>query len=356
MLSTKASRHKRNRLPYSLELVNSQPWLSPSPSPVKLPPLNALRAFDSVARLGGVRLAAQALHVTPAAVTQQVKLLERSLGVALLRREGRGIELTDAGHRLHAGTARHLRAIAHAADELRPQGRRVRVSTVPSFAVRWLVPRLKHFTALHPEVQIEVGADPRVVNLDDGEYDLAIREGLGRNPGTETRLLWPLHVLPVCTPGYLRRVFGRVPARGWPKARLLHEVDHAWWAPWLDQAGISGVDVASGLHFSHTVMAITAALDEQGVALVPRIFVEEELADGRLVAVDAQVYVTGIGMYLAWSVARAEKLSAAALLFREWLLAEGTAAGAESAAANEAAAAPPRVRSPRPGRKASRSG
>jgi LysR family glycine cleavage system transcriptional activator len=142
MLSTKASRHKRNRLPYSLELVNSQPWLSPSPSPVKLPPLNALRAFDSVARLGGVRLAAQALHVTPAAVTQQVKLLERSLGVALLRREGRGIELTDAGHRLHAGTARHLRAIAHAADELRPQGRRVRVSTVPSFAVRWLVPRL----------------------------------------------------------------------------------------------------------------------------------------------------------------------------------------------------------------------
>jgi LysR family glycine cleavage system transcriptional activator len=304
---------------------------------MRLPPLNALRAFDAVARLGGVRLAAQALHVTPAAVTQQVKLLERSLGVALLRREGRGIELTDAGHRLHAGTARHLRAIAHAADELRPQGRRVRVSTVPSFAVRWLVPRLKHFTALHPEVQIEVGADPRVINLDDREYDLAIREGLGRYPGAETRLLLPLHVLPVCTPGYLRRVFGRLPARGWTKARLLHEVDHAWWAPWLDQAGIIGVDVASGLHFSHTVMAIAAALDEQGVALVPRVFIEEELADGRLVAVDAQPYVTGIGFHLAWSVARAGTLSPSAVLFRDWLLGERESAAAGAARAPAAA-------------------
>jgi LysR family glycine cleavage system transcriptional activator len=304
---------------------------------MKLPPLNALRAFDAVARLGGVRLAAQSLHVTAAAVTQQVKLLERSLGVALLRREGRGVELTDAGHRLHAGTVRHLRAIAHAADELRPQGRRVRVSTVPSFAVRWLVPRLKHFTALHPEVQIEVGADPRVINLDDREYDLAIREGLGRYPGAETRLLLPLHLLPVCTPGYLRRVFGRVPARGWPKARLLHEVDHAWWAPWLDQAGISGVDVASGLHFSHTVMAIAAALDEQGVALVPRVFIEEELADGRLVAVDAKPYVTGIGFHLAWSVARAGTLSPSAVLFRDWLLGEGGSAAASAARAPAAA-------------------
>ena len=313
---------------------------------MKLPPLNALRAFDAVARLGGVRLAAQALHVTPAAVTQQVKLLERSLDVALLRREGRGVQLTDAGHRLHAGTTRHLRAIAQAADELRPQGRRVRVSTVPSFAVRWLVPRLKHFTALHPEVQIEVGADPRVVNLDDGEYDLAIREGLGRYPGLETRLLLPLHAVPVCTPGYRRRVFGRAPARGWPKARLLHEVGHGWWAPWLAQAGIQGVDVASGLHFSHTVMTIAAALDDQGVALVPRIFVEEELADGRLVAVDDRLFTTGIGLYLAWSVARAAALSPAALLFRDWLLAEGTAA---------AAAGAPAVRSRRPGRTAARS-
>jgi LysR family glycine cleavage system transcriptional activator len=351
---------------------------------MKLPPLNALRAFDAVARLGGVRLAAQSLHVTPAAVTQQVKLLERALDVALLRRDGRGVQLTDAGHRLHAGTTRHLRAIAQAADELRPQGRRVRVSTVPSFAVRWLVPRLKHFTALHPQVQIEVGADPRVVNLDDGEYDLAIREGLGRYPGLETRLLLPLHAVPVCTPGYRRRVFGRAVgqavARGWPKARLLHEVGHGWWAPWLAQAGIQGVDVASGLHFSHTVMTIAAALDDQGVALVPRIFVEEELADGRLVAVNSTPYVTGVGLYLAWSVARAQALSPAALLFRDWLLAEGaaaaavaegaaaaalaqgtaTAAVAETTAAADVAAAgsasAPALRSRRPGRKAPRSG
>jgi LysR family transcriptional regulator, glycine cleavage system transcriptional activator len=101
--------------------------------------------------------------------------------------------------------------------------------------------------------------------------------------------------------------------------------------------------VASGLHFSHAVMAIAAALDDQGVAMVPRIFVEEELDDGRLVAVDPQVYVTGLGLYVAWSAARAAALSPAAVLFRDWLMTEGAAAGAERTAprAERAAAARP---------------
>ena len=139
---------------------------------MKAPPLHALRCFDAVARLGGVRLAAEALFVTPAAVTQQVKLLERSLGVTLLQRDGRHVSLTDAGRRLHQGTARHLKAIAQAADLVRPRPRCVRVTTVPSFAVRWLVPRLKGFTERHPGIEVQV----EIVALEPGKvYELVAK-------------------------------------------------------------------------------------------------------------------------------------------------------------------------------------
>jgi DNA-binding transcriptional LysR family regulator len=318
---------------------------------MKLPPLNALRMFDAVARLGGIRPAAQALFVTPAAVTQQVKLLERALGVALLQREGRGVVLTDAGRRLHAGTARALRTIAEAADEVRPRARRLRVTTVASFAVRWLVPRLQRFMERCPDVDVQVEADGRLAELGGGDWDLAIREGQGRYAGTESALLFALDVVPVCAPAYAKRLFGGKPAaaRGWAKARLLHEVGHPWWPGWLERAGIAGVDTASGLHFSHTVMVIAAALDGQGIALVPPPYVEAELAAGALVVLDPRPYETGVGLHVVWPTGRgAPALSAEAQAFREWVLAEAavrrTARGAAAIPAGRTTALLPKAR------------
>lgn len=321
---------------------------------MKLPPLNALRMFDAVARLGGIRPAAEALFVTPAAVTQQVKLLERALGVALLQRQGRNVVLTEAGRRLHAGTARALRTIAEAADEVRPRARRVRVTTVASFAVRWLVPRLQRFMDRCPDVDVQVEADGRLNDLGAGDWDLAIREGQGHYAGTESALLFALDVVPVCAPAYAKRLFGAKggtagAARGWTKARLLHEVGHPWWPGWLERAGVTGIDTGSGLHFSHTVMVITAALDGQGVALVPPPYVEAELAAGTLVALDNRPYETGVGLHVLWPTGRgAPALSAEALQFRDWVLAEAavrrTARGAAAIPAARTRSAPPKVR------------
>src|SRR5688572_5701367 len=292
---------------------------------MKLPPLHALRCFDAVARLGGVRLAAEALFVTPAAVTQQVKLLERALGISLLRRDGRHVALTDAGLRLHQGTTRHLKAIAQAADGMRPQPHRVRVTTVPSFAVRWLVPRLKGFTDRHPGIEVQVHADPQLADLDQGDWDLAIREGRGQYPGTESRPLLTLEALPVCSPAYAKQTFGNLPTKAWAKARLLHEAAYRWWPPWLAQAGVRGVDASRGLHFSHTAMAIAAARDGQGVALVPTAFVANEIEDGTLVVPLRQTYVTGVELYVVWPTAADHRLSVEASSFRDWVLDEAAA-------------------------------
>lgn len=294
----------------------------------KLPPLHALRCFDAVARLGGVRVAAEALFVTPAAVTQQVKLLERSLGVTLLQRDGRHVSLTDAGLRLHQGTTRHLKAIAQAADLVRPRPHRVRVTTVPSFAVRWLVPRLKGFTDRYPGIEVQVDADPKLVDLDQGDWDLAIREGHGQYPGTKSRHLLTLDALPVCSPSYAKQAFGRLPTKAWAKARLLHEAAYRWWQPWLAQAGVRGVDPSRGLHFSHTAMAIAAALDGQGVALVPTAFVARELEDGTLLVPLRQAHLSGVELHVVWPTARDHRLSAEAASFRDWVLGEAAAASA----------------------------
>lgn len=293
---------------------------------MKLPPLNALRVFDAVAKAGSVKAAAEQLCVTPAAVTQQVKLLERSLGVLLLRRQGRGVELTEAGRRLHVDTARHLRAINEATDRVRPRKQRVKVTTVPTFAVRWLVPRLKRLMDQWPDVEMQVDAQVGLVDLSIGDWDLAIREGQGRYPGTESKLLFPLEVVPVCAPEYARRVFRRKGAVAWSRARLLHEVTGSYWRLWFDHVAIQGIDVGQGLHFSHTAMAIAAALDGQGVALVPLQFVESELGQGTLVLADARSCPTGSSLFVVWSSARDARLSQEAERFRDWVLAEACSA------------------------------
>lgn len=292
---------------------------------MKFPPLHALRAFDAVARLGGVRAAAEALFVTPGAVTQQLRALEEDLGVALVQRLGRGVALTEAGRSLHMNTARHLRAIAMAAEGVRGRRARVRVTAAPSVAVRWLVPRLRSFSAAHPDVEVLVDASPDVADLRSGAWDVALREGEGRYAGLHSELLFPLDVVPVASPGYRPRGW-RTRATRWRDARLLHDAGTPWWPRWLEQAheaqGGPG-DPAHGLYFSHTAMAIEAAIAGQGVALAAPVLVQHELASGTLVVWDRQPLVTGVGVHAVW-MEREEAMPAvpAVRLFRQWLRAE----------------------------------
>lgn len=288
---------------------------------MKLPPLNALRAFDAVARHGSVRLAAEELFVTPAAVSQQVRQLEEHLEVRLFDRGARQLTLTDTGRNFHLATTRHLRAIAQAAERVRPGKQMVNVTSVPSFAARWLVPRLPAFTALHPNTEVRVDANPGLVDLAQSEFDLAFREGSGKYRGAESRLLFDLNVVPVTAPGYARSLF-RKGGPGWAGARLIHESMYTFWPQWLEQAGIPGIDTTRGLYFSHTLLALTSAMQGQGVALAARFMIEEELAAKTLVVLDERELVTGSGYYVVWPLAHLRPLSEAATAFRDWVAGE----------------------------------
>lgn len=292
---------------------------------MRLPPLNAVRAFDAVARLGSVRAAADELAVTPAAVSQQLRVLEAHLGIALTQRKGRGIALTDSGRVWHEEIARHLRAIALAAERVRPGRRVVQVTVVQSFGSRWLMPRLTKFIAREPEIEVRIDASPVLANLARDPFDLAIREGAGVYPEAESVCLFPLEFLPMASPDYARRLRRRNGTVDWSKARLLHEVSLDYWPDWIAMAGVTDLDVARGLFFSHTMLALDAAVDGQGVALSPPTFAERELARGALEVVDARAFAPGRGIYLSWPRKQIRTLSPAAVAFRDWVIEEARA-------------------------------
>lgn len=289
---------------------------------MRLPPLNAVRAFDAVARLGSVRAAADELAVTPAAVSQQLRVLEAHLGIALTQREGRGLMLTDSGRTWHGEIARHLRAIALAAERVRPGRRVVQVTVVQSFGSRWLMPRLTKFTAREPEIEVRIDASPVLADLARDPFDLAIREGRGVYPEADSVTLFPLEFFPVASPEVARRLRRRNGTIDWSKARLLHEVSYDYWPDWIAMASAADIDVARGLFFSHTMLALDAAVEGQGVALAPLPFVEREIARGALAMVDARGFAPGTGIHLAWPRKGMRTLSPAALAFRDWLIEE----------------------------------
>jgi DNA-binding transcriptional LysR family regulator len=205
-----------------------------------------VRAFDAVARLGSVRAAADELAVTPAAVSQQLRVLEAHLGLALTQRQGRGLALTDSGRTWHGEIARHLRAIALAAERVRPGRRVVQVTVVQSFGSRWLMPRLTKFTAREPEIEVRIDASPVLADFARDPFDLAIREGRG-NYDTELVRLFELCVLSGREPaGRAHRMRRRNGTLDWSRARLLHEVTYDYWPGLVHMAEADDVDVARG--------------------------------------------------------------------------------------------------------------
>ena len=293
---------------------------------MRLPPLNAVRAFDAVARLGSVRAAAEELAVTPAAVSQQLRVLEAHLGIALTQRRGRGLVLTDPGRSWHGEVARHLRAIAEAAERLRPGRRVVQVTVVQSFGSRWLLPRLPAFTAREPAIEVRIDASPVLADFARDPFDLAIREGRGAYPDAETVRLFALEFFPVATPAVARALRRPDGTLDWTRARLLHELTYDYWPDWIAAASLAQVDVARGLFFSHTMLALDAASEGQGIALAPPCMAERELARGTLTVVDPRGYAPGSGIWLAWPRRGLRTLSPAATAFRDWVIEEAQAA------------------------------
>jgi LysR family glycine cleavage system transcriptional activator len=257
----------------------------------RLPPLNALRAFEAAARHLNFSRAADELAVTPGAVSQQIQNLEDYVGAALFKRTPKGLLLTDAAQTALPALREAFDRLAEAASLLTAavDGRRLTVSVAPSFAAKWLVPRLGQFEAAHPQVDVWLSADMEVVDFALGEIDLAIRYGAGRYPGLEVVKLMSETVIPVASPELLETNPIHTPA-DLASQVLLHDgspdADDSCpdWSMWLAARGIRGVDGTRGPRFNQSSLVIEAAAAGRGVALAKRALAQADLDAGRLIA------------------------------------------------------------------------
>jgi LysR family glycine cleavage system transcriptional activator len=257
----------------------------------RLPPLNALRAFEAAARHLNFSRAADELAVTPGAVSQQIQNLEDYVGATLFKRTPKGLLLTDAAQTALPALREAFDRLAEAASLLTAavDGRRLTVTVAPSFAAKWLVPRLGRFEEQHPQVDVWLSAGMEVVDFASGEIDLAIRYGTGRYPGLEVVKLMSETVIPVASPSLLEGHPLETPA-DLANHILLHDgspdADDSCpdWAMWLAARGVKGVDGTRGPRFNQSSLVIEAAVGGRGVALAKRALAQADLDAGRLIA------------------------------------------------------------------------
>ncbi len=296
---------------------------------MRLPSLNALRAFEAVARHLSLTRAAAELHVTPAAVSHQLKALEADLGVPLLRRVRREFFLTDAAQAGLPALREAFDLLGEAVERMRSElpDRLLTISVLPSFAVSWLVPRLSRFKAQHPEIDVRLDTTDRVVDLRREAIDLGIRFGAGDYPGLEVTQLLDEQIFPVCSPALLD---GPHPLNT-PEDLRHHSLLHVDWTPfmeesgdwklWLMAAGLEDVvDVSRGPRFSHTNLALQAAVHGQGVVIGSQALAGDDLAAGRLVRPFGMSVPVNFCYFVVTTpgAARLPKVAA----FKDWLLRE----------------------------------
>lgn len=287
-----------------------------------LPPLNALRAFEAAARHLSLSRAANELNVTPAAISHQVRLLESHIGVLVFERNGRGLTLTDAGT---AGLRDLREAFAHlsaAVDAIGSLGETLSVSVAPSFAAKWLLPRLESFEQEHPEIEVRVSVSMQLAEFARDRIDAAIRYGGGAYPGVFFEKLLTETVVPVCSPDLARAGALRTP-RDLLSLTLLHDDSPdndpscPNWEMWLRAAGVDDVEGDRGPRFNQTSLVIESAILGRGVALAKSTLAAADIEVGRLVRpIDCERPVD----FAYYFVAPRPKLNLLKVVyFRDWL-------------------------------------
>lgn len=293
----------------------------------RLPPLNALRCFDIAAKHLSFTKAAAELHVTHSAVSHQIKGLEEWLGLPLFRRVNRGLVLTEAGQA-------YLKPIREAFERLGDATRRLRVrersgpltvSVMPSFAGKWLVPRLGRFRQRHPDIDVRISASSELVDFERDDVDIAVRYGRGSWPGLKVELLMHETLFVVCSPGLLEGPDAIRKPGDIARHTLLSDLD--WrinvWQIWFEAAGLGAVEGRRALSFNYSNLMLQAAVDGLGVALSQHALAGDDLAAGRLVRPFDISLPTEYAYYVVMPEASAERPKIAA--FRNWLKDEAKA-------------------------------
>lgn len=297
--------------------------------PRSLPPLTALRTFEAAARLGSFTKAARELHVTPAAVSHQIRGLEEYLGVTLFRRTTRKLVLTEQAKAAAEGLHEAFDRIGRGVELLRSSGRggTLTVSATPAFAARWLVGRLARFQKQQPRIQLNIKAARFNVDFDQDEVDAAISIGRGSLDGVVAVPLFGEWIAPVASPAFLRQNPVRRPA-DIAKATLLHDGSMRragrpqGWQEWFKAAGVARVDTRQGPRFDDGQLALQAAAAGGGIALGRLVYAVEDIAAKRLRIASPPVIRMDIAYYLLIPESRATLPPVAA--FRTWI--EGEAA------------------------------
>ncbi len=289
----------------------------------KIPSLGALVAFESAARHESFTKAADELALTQSAVCRRIAALEADLGVELFHRLKRGVRLTDAGLSYSRQVALRLDEIERDALSLmaqRGQGVTIELAVMPTFATRWLIPRLDRFHAQNPMTRLNLTTQTRPFLFTGSGFDAALYFGRAGWPGTEAHFLMHEHSVPVCAPSLLA---GRaaLSAAEIAELPLIQQSTRPYaWRDWFTAQGVEAAQDMTGTRLELFSMSAQAAMLGTGIALIPPILIEEELATGRLVVANAHRHVDEKAYHL---IIPEQNVDMEPLVrFRDWLLAE----------------------------------
>jgi len=289
----------------------------------KLPPLNALRTFEAASRHSSFTSAAEELCVSQGAISRQVTALEDWLKVQLFTRHARGIELTPKGTSFFRVVSGAFDQVEYGSRQLeqKPDDKTLRLKVPPTFAIRWLVPKLARFHAFRPDIDVRLTTSHQAVNFNRDDVDACIHSDMQPLPEAHCQRLFGELLLTVCSPDLLKNGPPlRTPAdlAQYVMVCSLHRPRD--WPTWLSAAGVTAFDGNNGIKLENSALTYQAAIDGLGVVIAQRSFVEEDLRSGRLVA-PFDLQVPGDGSYfLAYPVERPKSYGVAA--FEAWLLRE----------------------------------
>ncbi len=286
----------------------------------RLPPLNALRAFEASARQLSFTRAAEELFVTQAAISHQIKSLEEFLGIKLFMRKNRVLLLTEEGQSYYLEIKDVFNAINDATERLLARGAKgaITVSLQPSFAIQWLVPRLNAFNLLHPDIDVRIKAVDQPESSLTEDVDVAIYYGRGHWADIHAEQLHQEYLVPVCSPLLLQ---GKKPLNDvgdLVNHTLLHDTSRRDWKRWFKQVGVKAINVNHGPIFSHSAMVVQAAVHGQGIALAHSFLAKPDIDAGRLVCLFDEVLVSKSAYYIVCRERQVDLGKIAA--FREWVL------------------------------------
>ena len=286
----------------------------------RLPPLNSLKSFEAAGRLLSFSRAAHELNVTQAAVSHQIKLIEGYLDVTLFVRTPRKLVLTDQGRALLPDIIEAFDKLSNAIGAVRqePSSKMISVRLAPSFAAKWLSPRLKYFWLQHPEIDLCLYHAHPAVDFDREEIDLAVTYGKGDWPGVVADPILSLDFYPVCTPAFMSNDRPLSNIDNLRYYSLLHDANYECWSDWLRLAKLDGINANKGTIIDDTNVLIQAAVDGQGVALGSTTFVQDLLDSGKLVKPFDITLVNEFAYYVVCPEAHLKNSSV--LAFKDWLL------------------------------------